>query len=92
VLIGGPIPVESGDGVANRVVGSISDGSDETVVSDVPFSATDTKAAMLLAAGINPFASENFALGSLTSSLVVPSADPHHATMENLRQVFFGVS
>lgn len=92
VLIGGPIPLEAGDGVANRVVGSITDGSDETVMSDVPFSATDTKAAMLMAAGVNPFASENFALGSLTPTLIVPSADPHHATMENLRQVFFGVS
>jgi len=92
VLIGGPIPLEAGDGVADRVVGSITDGSDETVMSDVPFSATDTKAAMLLAAGVNPFAGENFALGSLTPSLVVASANPHHATMENLRQVFFGVS
>ena len=91
-MCGGPIDLETSDGVANRVVGSITDGSDETVMSDVPFSATDTKAAILMAAGVNPFAGENFALGSLTPSLVVPSADPHHATMENLRQVFFGVS
>jgi len=92
VLIGGPIPLEISDGVANRVIGSITDGSDETVMSDVPFSATDTKAAMLMAAGVDPFAGENFALGSLTPNLFVPSVDSHHATMENLRQVFFGVS
>ncbi|MCG7989679.1 MAG: DUF1501 domain-containing protein [Candidatus Thiodiazotropha weberae] len=92
VLIGGPIPLEISDGVANRVVGSITDGADETVMSDVPYNATDTKAALLMAGGVNPFAGENFALGSLTPDLVVPSADPHHSTMENLRQVFFGVS
>ncbi len=92
VLIGGPVPLEMADGVANRVVGSISDGTDETVVADVPFSATDTKAAILLAAGVDPFAGENFALGSLTPDLVGAGADLHHATMVNLRQTILGAT
>ena len=92
VLLGGPIPLEAADGVPDRVVGSISDGADETVVADIPFSPTDVCAAVQLAAGINPFASENFALGSLTSSLIGGGADPHHSTMVNLRQMLLGVT
>ena len=92
VLIGGPIPLEAADGVANRVVGSISDGTDPTVVADVPFTATDIAAAAQLATFTNPFAAENFALGSLTPSLIGGGADLHHSTMINLREMIFGVS
>lgn len=88
VLIGGPIPAVAAE-APNRVVGSISDGADETVAADIPFSSTDMRAAALVAAGVNPFENENFALGSLTASLV--GAD-HEATMVNLRQMLLGVA
>ena len=87
-IFGGPIPIVA-DGTAGRVVGSISDGADESVTADVPFSSTDVRSALLLAAGIHPFENENFALGSLTASLV--GAD-HDATMVNLRQDILGVA
>ncbi|MDX2464092.1 MAG: DUF1501 domain-containing protein [Porticoccus sp.] len=90
VCFGGPVKQELTDGIDGRVIGSITDGSDETVMSDIPYSATDTKAALLVAAGIDPFAAQNFALGSLTPSLVGSGVDLHHSTMINLRDTFFG--
>jgi len=92
VLIGGPIPLDAADGAPNRVIGSISDGADPSVVADIPFTATDACAAALLAAGVDPFAGENFALGSLTPSLVGGGADLHHSTMIQLRQMILGVT
>jgi hypothetical protein len=88
-LIGGPVP-DVADGTAHRVVGSISDAADAGAVADAPlYSATDMRAALLVAAGINPFAAENFALGQITASLV---GVDHAATIENLRETLLGVS
>jgi hypothetical protein len=87
-IFGGPIPSVA-DGTAGRVVGSISDGADPSVEADIAYSSTDLRAALLLAAGVHPFESENFALGSLTASLV---GVDHAATMANLRQTILGVA
>jgi hypothetical protein len=88
-LIGGPIP-DANDGTVHRVVGSISDAADEGAVADTPlYSATDMRAGLLVAAGVNPFAAENFALGQITASLV---GVDHAATIENLRETLIGVS
>lgn len=87
VLIGGPIPAAP-DGTAGRVQGSISDALDEGAVADIPFTATDTLAALLVAAGVNPFEGQNFALGNITPALV---GIDHEATIVNLRQTLLGV-
>jgi len=89
VLMGGPIP-DVVDGTIHRVVGSISDAAALGAVADGPlYSATDMRAALLVAAGIHPFAAENFALGQITASLV---GVDHTETIENLRETLLGVA
>lgn len=82
VLIGGPITTKA-------VIGSINDAPDLAGLPDPPmggmdfsFSPTDVHAAAMVAVGINPFESENYAVGQLTASLTGIS---HEATMEKLR-------
>jgi hypothetical protein len=75
------------DNTPGRVVGSISDGTGPAVTADTPYSATDVAAAAMVAAGINPFENENFALSQLTGSLVGAN---HQATMVNLRTTMLG--
>lgn len=88
VMFGGPIPAAA-DGAPGRVVGSIVDGTGELAVADIRYTATDMRAAAMLASGVNPFEPENFALGQLTGSLVVGD---HAATMAQIRQTLLGVS
>ena len=82
VLIGGPITTKG-------VVGSISDALVLGAVADDPYNATDMRAALLVAMNINPFESENYALGQLTSSL---ATGDHEAGMIALRQTILGVA
>jgi hypothetical protein len=85
VLLGGPIQTAG-------VVGSISDGTGNTGqgVADAGhnYKPQDIQAAVLLAAGIDPFAVGNLQLGNLTASL----QDTTHAlSMIKLRQTILGV-
>ena len=82
VMIGGPIN-------SRGVVGSISDAAGLGAIADISYSATDVRAAALVAAGINPFESETFALGQLSASL---TGLTHEQAMINLRQTILGVS
>jgi hypothetical protein len=83
VLIGGPITTPA-------VIGSISDAANTGGVADISFTATDVKAAALVAVGINPFESENYALGQLSNPF--GSAATHEDAMELLRTDILGVS
>ncbi|HKA53463.1 MAG TPA: DUF1501 domain-containing protein [Candidatus Binatia bacterium] len=82
VLIGGPITTRG-------VVGSISDAADLGGVADITYSPTDVRAAALVAAGINPFESETFAVGQLSAPF--GSATTHEQAMISLRTVILGV-
>ena len=82
VLIGGPITTRG-------VVGSISDAANLGAVADISFGPTDVRSAALVAAGINPFESENYALGQLSASL---TGVTHEQAMINLRQTILGVA
>ncbi len=86
VIIGGPINTAG-------VVGSISDGQGSTTVGIAEAGHTykpeDVQCAVLLAAGIDPFADGNFQQGELTPSL---QGTNHDATRENIRQVLLGVA
>jgi len=81
VLIGGPI-------TARGVAGSISDGLNELAVADLGFTPTDVHSAALLAAGIDPFESENYAVGQLTGSL---QGIDHPTTLNNLKTTLLGL-
>lgn len=81
VLIGGPI-------TSRGVAGSISDAANEMAVADIGYTPTDVHAAALVAAGINPFEFENYAVGQLTGSLQGLS---HEATMLNLKSTLLGL-
>ena len=81
VLIGGPITTRG-------VAGSIDDGLNELAVADLGFTPTDVHAAALLAAGIDPFESENYAVGQLTGSL---QGIDHPATLNNLKATLLGL-
>ena len=83
VLIGGPITTRG-------VVGSINDGADDLGVADISYAPTDVRAAALVAAGINPFESENYAIGQLSAPF--GSALTHEEGMEGLRTTILGVS
>jgi hypothetical protein len=83
VLIGGPITTRG-------VVGSISDAPELGAVADISYTPTDVHAAALVAAGINPFESETYALGQLSASLTGPTLT-NEQTMINLRQTILGV-
>jgi hypothetical protein len=74
VLIGGPV-------VGPKVVGAISDAG---AVATTSYSPTDTRAAMLVAMGIDPFAPENYALGQLSAEFSNPPRT-HLAAMTRLR-------
>jgi hypothetical protein len=82
VLIGGPITTRA-------VIGSINDGANELGVADVSYTPTDVRAAALVACGINPFESENFAIGQL--SVPFGTAATHEQGMELLRTQLLGV-
>ncbi len=86
VIIGGPIK-------APGVVGSISDGKDNEIgvgraEPGHTYKPEDVQCAVLLAAGIDPFADGNFQQGELTPSL---QGANHHEARENLRDVLLGV-
>jgi hypothetical protein len=81
VLIGGPITQPA-------VVGRIDDTSGEAT-SDV-YNPSDVKAAVLLSAGIFPFAENLFRLGDISSGLRVPGSEPE--TAKNIRRTILGVS
>ena len=83
VLIGGPI-------TSRAVIGSISDAADLGGVADASHTPTDVKAAVLVAAGINPFESESYAVGQLSAPF--GSATTHEQAMELLRTNLLGVS
>lgn len=87
-LIGGPIP-DSPDNTAGRVVGSISDDADFGAVAEVGhrYIPADSRVAALVAAGVNAFESENFALSQITGALV---GVDHVSTMVNVRQTILG--
>jgi len=57
-------------------------------VADLGFTPTDVHAAALLAAGIDPFESENYAVGQLTGSL---QGIDHPATLNNLKATLLGL-
>lgn len=82
VVIGGPITTAG-------VVGSIMDGSSTATVADIPYTPTDLRAALLLAMNIDPFETENFALGSLSAPF--STAMDHTAAMVLLRQKILGI-
>jgi hypothetical protein len=81
ILIGGPI-------TSRGVAGSINDGLNELAVADLGFTPTDVHAAALLAAGISPFESENYAVGQLTGSL---QGIDHPTTLNNLKTTLLGL-
>jgi hypothetical protein len=86
-IIGGPIaPALPKTG--GRVIGSISDLENEQAVADIFLSPTDLRAALLLAAGVDPFERENFALGSISPFL---KGSDHKGTRVNLRKTVYGV-
>jgi hypothetical protein len=95
-LIGGPIaavdppdaPFNSGS--AARVLGRIEDATSVAAARSV-FTATDLRAAAVLAAGINPFTGDYINQGDL-SKCMFPSSEESKFTLMRLRSTFFGDS
>ncbi len=83
VLLGGPIGAGT---TGRRLVGNIVDATGYANLSNV-YSATDLRAAILLAAGVYPLNPDSFAIGDLTSTLSAPD-EPSSAIL--LRQRIFG--
>lgn len=81
VLIGGPIATRA-------VVGRLRD-SDGVAVSGQVFNCSDVRAAVLLAAGIFPFADALFGTTDITTSLI--DAGSHDVTAANVRRQLLGV-
>jgi hypothetical protein len=79
ILIGGPITTRG-------IVGGLNASS--VVVAGTDFSPTDVYGAVLLAAGIDPFASENFGVQEFTSNV---NDGTEQGTRINLRQKLLGV-
>jgi hypothetical protein len=85
LLIGGPITPSLG----MTIGGSI----DAAGIGQNAFSPTDLHAAVLLAAGVNPFAPGNLVVDDLTAPSIYDSNDPNqpNATMINLKTKVLGV-
>lgn len=81
VLMGGPI--------TNRgVAGSISDAADMGAIANNSYSSTDFHCAALVAAGIDPFETEGFAVGQITGSL---QGIDHPSTLQNIKSALLGL-
>ena len=95
-LIGGPIAaIDPPDapfnpGSAARVLGRIEDATGVAAARSV-FTATDLRAAAVLAAGINPFTGDYINQGDL-SKCMFPSSEESKFTLMRLRSTFFGDS
>jgi hypothetical protein len=96
-LIGGPIApidVEPPDAPFNpasfpRVLGRIDDAKGVAVDKSF-FTATDVRAAAVLAAGICPFTGSYINQGDLSGKIFVKPSESHSDTLIRLRSTFFG--
>ncbi len=94
-LIGGPIRAVDGPGAPfnpaafARVLGRVEDVKG-VAATNAFYTATDLRAAAVLAAGICPFTGSYINQGDL-SRKVFPSLEPHSDTLIRLRSTFFGV-
>lgn len=81
-----------GGGIQKGVVGSIKDGTGldkvNIGVADEGYTPTDVKAALLVAAGVNPFEPDVFPVGEISVSL---QGATHIDTAVNLRQRILGL-
>ena len=84
ILIGGPVGVNSN---GRKLVGNLNDASGYANPNNV-YSATDLRAALLLAAGVFPLNPDSFAIGELTGTL---GAADETSSAALLRQEIFGV-
>lgn len=81
VLMGGPITVRG-------VAGSFDEGPDMSAIANNSYSQTDFHSAALVAAGIDPFETEGFAVGQLTGSL---QGIDHPSTLQNIKTTLLGL-
>lgn len=85
LLIGGPIPASASGGTIQGAIGT----GDGITVADYRYSPTDIRGAMLLAAGVDPFAVGNFRFSDF-SAVVQYGLSTEAAIRERLRRDILG--
>ncbi|MGH1485469.1 MAG: DUF1501 domain-containing protein [Cellvibrionaceae bacterium] len=81
VLIGGP--------VSQGIAGTI--GNDGRAVSMDSYTPTDLRAALLMAAGIDPFNEANFGVGDVSQAIRSPGGGSEEGSAQQLRERILGV-
>jgi hypothetical protein len=87
LLIGGPVKSRGIQGYID-----LKDGDPKTAVAYDALSATDTYAAMLMAAGVDPFASDNLTTGDDFSDVITSGGASQDQIRARLKEKVLGVS